>query len=297
MNRINWYVGAASTLVFLGGCTIIVDLDQEHALETPEWWIPMEEHVISCMQASDCPEPIDKRCGTAVCDDGICGIAITSWILASQRAGDCKRAVCTFEGMVVEQDDPWDVYDDGAECTFDVCAGGVPVNLSILKVACPVEGEGYCLDSEHAQCIDRNACIPEDVCDSYISSYKYAPPTCFDDVKDGTETDVSCGGLCAGCSAGKMCNAGSDCDSGVCASGTCKEPTCDDGVKNSGETDVDCGRGCAGRLCADGKGCEVAANCGSRVCWAGRCQAPTCTDGVENGDETGVDCGGPCSDC
>ena len=116
---------------------------------------------------------------------------------------------------------------------------------------------------------------------------------CTDGVKNGTETDVDCGGGCAPCATGKGCDGGSDCASGLCSGGVCAaQPTCSDGVKNGNETDVDCGGGtCTG--CANGKSCNGGSDCASGLCSGGVCAAPpTCTDGVKNGNETDVDCGG-----
>jgi hypothetical protein len=41
--------------------------------------------------------------------------------------------------------------------------------------------------------------------------------TCGDGAKDGTESDIDCGGAaCPTCGTGKTCSAGTDCTSGVC---------------------------------------------------------------------------------
>lgn len=48
-------------------------------------------------------------------------------------------------------------------------------------------------------------------------------PTCSDGIKDGTETDKDCGGShCPPCPVGGICTAGTDCGSGICATGTCQ---------------------------------------------------------------------------
>lgn len=48
------------------------------------------------------------------------------------------------------------------------------------------------------------------------------PITCFDGAKSGAETDVDCGGPCAGCHQGQSCAAAADCWNGDCtAAGTC----------------------------------------------------------------------------
>jgi hypothetical protein len=46
---------------------------------------------------------------------------------------------------------------------------------------------------------------------------------CVDGVKNGTETDVDCGGLdCAKCALGKICLVATDCASSVCSGGKCQ---------------------------------------------------------------------------
>jgi hypothetical protein len=49
------------------------------------------------------------------------------------------------------------------------------------------------------------------------------PTTCSDRLKNGTETDIDCGGgLCPGCGGGKGCLTASDCRSAVCTKGLCE---------------------------------------------------------------------------
>jgi hypothetical protein len=125
-----------------------------------------------------------------------------------------------------------------------------------------------------------------------------APPNCGDNIKNGAETDIDCGGgTCAACGTGRGCHQGSDCQSRVCGSDrTCVAASCSDKVRNGGESDVDCGGpDCAG--CADGKICYGNNDCASLVCSGTSCATPTCNDGFKNGDETGVDCGGSCPPC
>lgn len=46
-------------------------------------------------------------------------------------------------------------------------------------------------------------------------------PTCRDGVKNGTETDVDCGGTCPRCATGRTCSVANDCQSGTCTGGAC----------------------------------------------------------------------------
>ncbi len=127
-----------------------------------------------------------------------------------------------------------------------------------------------------------------------------AAPTATDGVKNGSETDIDCGGPAApACDILKECAKPDDCTSKVCQGGICQAPTSKDGVKNGAESDVDCG-GTGNPKCLDGKDCGKREDCESDVCLAGKCATPNSMDGVKNGSETDVDCGGPaaprCSD-
>ena len=119
---------------------------------------------------------------------------------------------------------------------------------------------------------------------------------CSNDVQDGEETGVDCGGPdCAACTTGKSCQANSDCISGVCQNNTCQTPSCSDGIKNQGEADIDCGTVCSnGNLCGIGDQCTGDADCATGNCDsdAGLCAEPSCTNNKQDGDETDVDCGG-----
>ncbi len=104
------------------------------------------------------------------------------------------------------------------------------------------------------------------------------PAACFDGVKSLGESDVDCGGQCAGCADGKACVGNPDCASGVCQSSVCAAPTCTDGVKNGDETGTDCGgTTCPG--CGSGMGCLSQSDCAAGVCLEGSCDC---------GDASGV---------
>src|SRR3954471_11890130 len=46
-------------------------------------------------------------------------------------------------------------------------------------------------------------------------------PDCFDGQKNGSETDVDCGGRCAGCGTGQKCWVNDDCLSKSCVESVC----------------------------------------------------------------------------
>lgn len=144
-------------------------------------------------------------------------------------------------------------------------------------------------------------------------------PTCSDDIQNGNELGVDCGGPCPVCAScddgvqngsetavdcGGSCPACPSCtdglqngdEDGVDCGGSCMEcPSCDDGEQNGDETDTDCGGSCSPcASCSDGlqNGTETGVDCG------GSClDCPSCFDGLQNGDESAVDCGGSCQPC
>lgn len=102
----------------------------------------------------------------------------------------------------------------------------------------PMCGNGVPEDGE--ACDDGNA-DDDDGCTSNCEL-----SSCRDERKNGSETDVDCGGAClARCEAGEGCQSGRDCIDGVCGdSDVCAAPTCDDGVLNNMEITADCGPVC-----------------------------------------------------
>ena len=128
--------------------------------------------------------------------------------------------------------------------------------------------------------------------------------SCFNDIKDGTETDANCGGSCPTCPPGKACLANTDCDTNSCNVLTkkCELTSCTDLKQNGFESDVDCG-GTSCNRCALEKKCSGNADCVSNYCEPGTsgsrlCKPTLCTDSIKNGFESDIDCGGSaCNKC
>jgi hypothetical protein len=118
-----------------------------------------------------------------------------------------------------------------------------------------------------------------------------AAPRCDDNLFNGSETDLDCGGECQKCAVDQGCVSGHDCLSRACSAARCVEPSCDDGVQNGDEDGLDCGGSCD-QICV--RGCLDASDCASAVCIDGTCREPSCSDGVHNGDERAIDCGASC---
>lgn len=103
-------------------------------------------------------------------------------------------------------------------------------------------------------------------------------PTCEDELLNGDETALDCGGICGPCADLEACNIAGDCASGVCSEGECQPPTCEDQVQNGEETDLDCG-GLECEPCENELSCSVETDCISGICEAMVCEA-VCPDGA-----------------
>ncbi|MBI4700362.1 MAG: hypothetical protein HY744_04190 [Deltaproteobacteria bacterium] len=77
-------------------------------------------------------------------------------------------------------------------------------------------GQGYCDGAgKCVECLENDDCTGEAVC----QQRRCVPGSCANDKLDGSETDLDCGGDCAGCANGKTCQEAGDCQSGFCAGG------------------------------------------------------------------------------
>lgn len=146
------------------------------------------------------------------------------------------------------------------------------------------------------QCKVTSDCAAPEICVAFVCH----APTCSDNVRNGSESDVDCGGggNCALCDSGRACGFGRDCASGICISGLCSSGSCGDGARNGHETDIDCGGECA--PCGNGKSCQSPSDCVAKICAQSLCVDRNCTNGLKDGSETDIDCGGkdcaPCAD-
>jgi hypothetical protein len=245
---------------------------------------------------------------------------VSRWLLASSVAIGCPGgiAACSIyddELLQTPRDaSPEDTntlgHEDGGESARGSDASEKDARPSIDDVAVDaaavedIKASGEDVDGPPGDEIrEAEASLPDVTADATRDGDGCAPlacelPSCTDTVRNAGESDIDCGGptTCPRCATGKMCEAGTDCASGVCTGNLCRAATCTDTVRNGAETDVDCGGGTC-PACATGRTCGVATDCQALVCSGSplRCQAPTCTDGVRNQNETGVDCGGVCA--
>ncbi len=190
-----------------------------------------------------------------------------------EKPGDCSSNICLPDGKCAVASITDNVQNNDET---DIDCGGI--------------GGKKCVDGK--KCLTRLDCtsaVCKDTGDGQGLRCQAPSPT--DLTRNGTESDIDCGGVIAPkCAEGLKCGDPGDCASGVCVAGLCKAPAID-GVKNGTETDVDCG-GPTAPACIVGKTCGTGTDCTSKVCTGGTCKAPSPTDNVKNGTETDVDCGG-----
>ncbi|HET7505828.1 MAG TPA: VCBS repeat-containing protein [Kofleriaceae bacterium] len=105
-------------------------------------------------------------------------------------------------------------------------------------------------------------------CAGLSSCVFYLNPVCTDQIKNGDETGIDCGGSCGKCDLGEGCKIDKDCDEGNCVRGKCTPFPCDNGMQDGVETDIDCGGGEC-RKCAGGRACAADTDCFSGVCEPG----------------------------
>ena len=150
-----------------------------------------------------------------------------------------------------------------------------------------------CGPSCSASCAAGRACTADGEClTGFCNDGLCGVPSCKDNAKNRSETDIDCGGTdgCVACGVGQRCGAAYDCDGGACTNGRCQAQSCGDGLQNQDETDVDCGGTLGCDPCTTKQHCVDDRDCDEAQCAQGVCQPGSCDDGLENGEA----CQHPC---
>ena len=308
---------ALSAIAGLGilACTLSEDF-QPHSVDTPQEVVAEANgSPLGTGGSGSCTDPrgccttnLDCDAG-AVCMSGVCQMPANCADLDDVSV--CQIQLCPGPNCPTNTPDAScsDGVRNGSESGVD-CGGSCPTACasSILPASCSdglrnqdetgIDCGGGCA----ADCVAGQGCALDDDCTPSLlcspSSHVCTAISCADGRQDGAEILVDCGGgTCPGCPVGTACLNASDCNSGICALGTCRaSPLCNDEELNGDETDVDCGgndQSC--QRCPDGASCLGNNDCARGDCAQGVCIS--CQDGARDGSETAVDCGGPDLTC
>ncbi|MBI3052107.1 hypothetical protein HYY74_06680 [Candidatus Woesearchaeota archaeon] len=189
----------------------------------------------------------------------------------NQRCGsplDCRRGMCA---NLVCAASCYDGEKNADETGID-CGGSCPngcANDDECRVSADCQSN-YCnpslLKCERPECSAANPCPSGKICDN-----SRCVRHCNNNQKDGSESDVDCGGSCVKCVLGQKCNSYSDCRTKYCSgSNICTVEHCSNGVKDGTESDVDCGGSCI--KCYTGKNCDSITDCGAGLdCISKKC--------------------------
>ena len=121
---------------------------------------------IPCSSDASCED--DTPCANWKCSTtGFCEVSFAAdgTPIAGSIVGDCREIVCGPGGTEILRDDDDDIFDDGNDCTEDLCADGVPQHPPVDDGdACGVAGEGLycsggvCVGCEMADQCSANPC-------------------------------------------------------------------------------------------------------------------------------------------
>ncbi len=169
---------------------------------------------------------------------------------ACKAGGDCTSGVCADKGTGQKCQPPSNTdgvkngTETGVDCggtgnakcpTGQGCASAGDCTSDVCKAstcAAPTPGDGVkngtetdvdCGGPDSPRCADGLVCngdvdCTSDVCKDSNGTKRCQVPTTTDGKKNGSETDVDCGGVAVNprCKAGKACALGTDCASGGC---------------------------------------------------------------------------------
>lgn len=210
---------------------------------------------VECNVPSECPQPMDPLCATASCSvQKTCGTSFvangTDLPPANQTIGDCTVLQCDGSGNEVGVAQISDVKDDGNVCTIDSCNGTTPVNTPAQagpppQGNCPAatplcDGAGQCVECNvNADCgakvCYQHGCCTKTTCAAQNKTCAMISDNCggmlnCGGAKDGTETDLDCGGNVSQCATrcmqGRHCSVSGDCANNNCADTFCCDVSC-----------------------------------------------------------------------
>jgi hypothetical protein len=211
-----------------------------------------------------CQYPKDTSCGDVVCiAESKCATVLKP---TGSPCSDPEHPYCDGSGACVACT-PMNPCDEASTTPF--CSEKLTCVACLEDAHCKDNGAYlYCAKPVGAcvQCTSDAACAKDGlVCQDFTCK----TPACKNKTKDGSESDVDCGGTCAPCGLGKACVMGADCTTGQCDTGT-KSCVC-----------TDQGQCAAGQYCDVGKKTCVNVKSGGSGCGNGyECESNNCSKGV-----------------
>jgi hypothetical protein len=215
-----------------------------------------------CQVGKDCKSGVCKAgvCQAPTCADGVsngaetdvdcggpaCGMCAVG--LKCVYPGDCQTSICV--GGQCRTPDCTDGIKNGVETDIDCgggncpkcdplkkclvytdCMQGVCANLVCQAASCKDgvkngdETDIDCGGSACGSCLPSKGCVNDTDCVQGIcntSTHVCDPPSCTDLIRNGTETDIDCGGGgCPVCDDGRGCVNDNDCAAKSCVLGAC----------------------------------------------------------------------------
>jgi len=223
-------------------------------------------HLGGCVPGAACTD--DTACAGARCIDGACVPSIAS---NGSKDGDESDVDCG--GSVAPRCIDGKTCGVATDCANKSCIAGLcspPSATDGLQNGTESDVDcGGAAPTNAPKCDDGKSCKAASDCVSLScgGDGKCAPPSSSDGIKNGTETDVDCGGgaptNAAPCAATKGCVVPTDCFWGHCDANVCGGHV--PGTKDGDQTDIDCG-GTQSPACDWYKGCNVAGDCTTKAC-------------------------------
>jgi hypothetical protein len=217
---------------------------------------------VECNNPTTCPG-LDNDCQVRSCTAHVCGITFTPVgtprAQAFQTNNDCLVVVCDGAGSSAPpKADDTDLPDDGNACTKDICTAGV-ISHSFEAINTACGNNSACNAVGQCGCANDSACMAPNTCGGgspmgtpficgctlktcaslgktcgSVTDGCFSTQNCDNGSKEGSETDIDCGGGAAGtcgdtCAIGKQCLVDTDCGAagvGHCADGVCCNSAC-----------------------------------------------------------------------
>lgn len=234
-------------------CNLVLGIEEATPIDA--------ESANACNSNSDCED--DNVCTKDSCDQGTCLNKKLNGPAAEdlQKPGDCLELVCQA-GKLGEIVAKLDAPSDGKDCTADQCNESGEATYLPLAIGTPCAEQGGKVCDGAGQCVECTGdsdcaapatcggggtasscgCTPASCSSAALSCGEIADDgcgnalVCDNQMMDGNETDIDCGGNSSGCS--RRCDDGQSCSQSLdCANSICDNQICDSGSWASGYGD------------------------------------------------------------